>query len=197
MVVLGGSHEGTYSTVRGLCDANGGQSVGGINLDAHTDWKNKPEISSCTPFGKLLREGFLRGEGFTEIGLHSNLNTKQDIDVLHQQQAHVVPLAQVQKDGVAHYLSRALARATATGPAFVSFDIDGCAEAYVPAVSAPSADGFTPRQAVEAAFLAGQHERVRLFEEVELNLLYDRDNQMARLAAIIITAFLTGLAAGC
>jgi len=27
-VVLGGSHDSTYSTVRGLCDASGGQSVG-------------------------------------------------------------------------------------------------------------------------------------------------------------------------
>ena len=113
----------------------------------------------------------------------------------HQQSAHIVPLAHLQKDGMALYLSRALARATAISPAFVSFDIDGCAEAYAPAASAPSADGFTPRQAVEAAFLAGKNEQVRLFEVVELNPLYDRDNQTARLAATIITAFLTGVAA--
>ncbi len=94
------------------------------------------------------------------------------------------------------YLDRALTRATAVGPAFVSFDIDGVAEAYAPAVSAPSADGFTPRQAVEAAFLAGRHPGVPLFEVVELNPIYDRDNQTARLAATIITAFLTGVAAG-
>ena len=195
VVVLGGSHDGTYSTVRGLVDANDGQPLGGINLDAHADVKDKPEISSGTPFGKLLREGFLRGESFTEIGLHSNLNTKADIDFLHQQAAHIVPLAHVQKDGMDLYFRRALSRAIKVGPAFVSFDIDGCAEAYAPAVSAPSADGFTPRQAAEAAFLAGQHAPVRLFEMVELNPLYDRDNQTARLAATIITAFLTGVAA--
>ena len=194
VVVLGGSHDGTYSTVRGLCDASDGRPIGGINLDAHADVKDKPEISSGTPFGKLLQEGFLHGEKFTEIGLHSNLNTKADIDFLHQQAVHIVPLAHVQKDGMELYLSRALRRATTGSPAFVSFDIDGCAEAYAPAVSAPSADGFTPRQAVEAAFLAGQNEAVRLFEVVELNPLYDRDNQTARLAATIITAFLTGVA---
>ncbi len=195
VVVLGGSHDGTYSTVRGLFDASGGQAVGGLNFDAHADVKDRPEISSGTPFGKLLREGFLQGERFTEIGLHSNLNTREDIAFLHQQQAHIVPLAQVQQEGMALYASRALSRATQAGPAFVSFDIDGCAEAYAPAVSAPSADGFTPRQAVEAAFLAGQNEAVRLFEVVELNPHYDRDNQTARLAATIITAYLTGVAA--
>ena len=196
VVVLGGSHDGTYSTVRGLVDAHGGQPVGGINFDAHADVKDKPGvISSGTPFGKLLREGFVAGERFSEIGLHSNLNTKADIDFLHQQRAHIVPLAHVQQDGMPRYASRALSRATAAGPAFVSFDIDGCAEAYAPAVSAPSADGFTPRQAVEGAFLAGQNEAVRLFEVVELNPQFDRDNQTARLAATIIAAYLTGLAA--
>lgn len=195
VVVLGGSHDGTYSTVRGLFDAAGGQPVGGLNFDAHADVKDKPGlISSGTPFGKLLREGFLTGPRFSEIGLHSNLNTREDIDFLHQQQATIVPLAHVQKDGMALYASRALGRATGDGPAFVSFDIDSCAEAYAPAVSAPSADGFTPRQAVEAAFLAGQNAAVRLFEVVELNPLYDRDNQTARLAATIITAYLTGVA---
>ena len=195
VVVLGGSHDGTYSTVRGLCDASGGQPVGGLNFDAHADVKDKPVISSGTPFGKLLREGFLAGSRFTEIGLHSNLNTWEDIDFLHQQAAHIVPLAHVQKDGMEPFATRALQRATQAGSAFVSFDMDGCAEAYAPAVSAPSADGFTPRQAVEAAFLAGKQEQIRLFEVVELNPLYDRDNQTARLAATIITAFITGVAA--
>ncbi|WP_426061562.1 arginase family protein [Hymenobacter sp. B1770] len=195
VIVLGGSHDGSYSTVRGLFDASGGQAVGGINLDAHADVKDKPEISSGTPFGKLLREGFLAGAGFTELGLHSNLNTKEDIDFLHRQDAHIVPLAHVQKDGMELYLTRALSRAAKHKAAFVSFDIDGCAEAYAPAVSAPSADGFTPRQAVEAAWLAGKNEAVRLFEVVELNPVFDRDNQTARLAATIITAYLTGVAA--
>jgi formimidoylglutamase len=195
VVVLGGSHDGTYSTVRGLFEASGQQPVGGINLDAHADVKDKPGvISSGTPFGKLLRENLLAGPRFTEIGLHSNLNTKEDIDFLHARQATIVPLAHVQKDGMPLFMERALHRAAAGGPAFVSFDIDGCAEAYAPAVSAPSADGFTPRQAVEAALLAGRHPAVRLFEVVELNPVFDRDNQTARLAATIITAFLTGAA---
>ena len=181
--------------MRGLFDANDGQPVGGINFDAHADVKDKPGvISSGTAFGKLLREGYLQGDRLTKIGLHSNLNARKDIDFLHQQQAHIVPLAHVQKDGMEEYASRALSRATSAGPAFVSFDIGSCAEAFAPAVSAPNSEGFTPRQAVEAAFLAGQKEAVRLFEVVEQNPHYDRDNQTARLAATIITAYLTGVA---
>ena len=107
-----------------------------------------------------------------------------------------MPLAHVQQEGMALYMTRALGRATLAGPAFVSFDLDSCAEAYAPGVSAPSTDGFTPRQAAEATFLAGQNAQVRLFEVVELNPVYDRDQQTARLAATLIVAFLTGVAAG-
>ena len=53
--------------MRGLFDASGGQPVGGLNFDAHADVRNKSVISSGTPFGKLLREGFLAGPRFTEI----------------------------------------------------------------------------------------------------------------------------------
>lgn len=108
MVVLGGSLDGTYSTVRGLFDANDGQPVGSTNVDAHADVKDRLEISSGTPLGRLLRKGFLAGGRFTEIGLHSNLNTREDIEFLHQQQATIVPLAHVQQDGMALYASRAL-----------------------------------------------------------------------------------------
>ena len=110
VVVLGGSHDGTYSTVRGLADAAGGGPVGGLNLDAHADVKHRDDLGSGTPFGRLLREGWLAGERFTEIGLHSNLNTAADLDFLHQRRATVVPLAQVQADGLAYYASRALRR---------------------------------------------------------------------------------------
>ncbi|MBC6699210.1 arginase family protein [Hymenobacter puniceus] len=195
VVVLGGSHDGSYSTVRGLFDATGGQVVGGINLDAHADVKDRPVISSGTPFGRLLREGFLHGPHFTELGLHSNLNTWPDIEFLHQQQATIVPLAHVQTDGIPLYMSRALSRAAKSGACFVSFDVDSCAEAFAPAVSAPSADGFTPRQATEAAFLAGRQREVRLFEVMELNPVFDRDNQTTRLAATVLAAYLTGVAA--
>ncbi|RFP64665.1 hypothetical protein D0N36_12955 [Hymenobacter lapidiphilus] len=196
VVVLGGSHDGTYSTVRGLHAATGGQPLGGINLDAHADVKDRPGLlSSGTPFGNLLREGLVAGAGFTEIGLHSNLNMQADIDFLHQHQAHIVRLAQVQSDGMSGHMGRALARATAAGPAFVSFDIDCCAQAYAPGVSAPSADGLTPCQATEAAWLAGGAAGVRLFEVMELNPLFDRDQQTARLAATVVAAYLTGVAA--
>ncbi|QHJ06933.1 arginase family protein [Hymenobacter busanensis] len=194
VVVLGGSHDGTYSTVRGLFDATGQQPVGGINLDAHADVKHRADLGSGTPYGKLLREGVVAGSRFTEIGLHSNLNTFEDIDFLHQQQATIVPLAHVQQHGMPLFMERALHRAAA--PAFVSFDTDAVAQAFAPAVSAPSSDGLTPRQATEAAFLAGKQAGVRLFEVVEFNPVFDRDFMTARLAATIITAFLTGVAAG-
>ncbi|WBA42414.1 hypothetical protein [Hymenobacter canadensis] len=51
-------------------------------------------------------------------------------------------------------------------------------------------------RATEAAFLAGRQREVRLFEIMELNPVFYRDHQTARLAATVLTAYLTGVAAG-
>ncbi|WP_345122879.1 formimidoylglutamase [Hymenobacter antarcticus] len=201
VVVLGGSHDGTYSTVRGLYDACGGQPVGGINIDAHPDVKDRPDIGSGTPFGKLLREGFLAGEKFAEVGLHSNLTTGEDREFLREQQVKVVRRGEIHRgQSGAYWIHQLLKEVAQESPAFVSFDIDSVASAYAPGVSAPSSAGITPQDAILAAFAAGKftsilENPVRLFEVVELNPLYDRDNQTARLAATVITAFITGVAA--
>ena len=200
VVVLGGSHDGTYSTVRGLCDAGGGQPVGGINIDAHPDVKDRPDIGSGTPFGKLLREGFLAGDKFAELGLHSNLTTAEDREFLREQGVTVIHRAEIHRgQSGAYWVHKLLRKVAQDTSAFVSFDLDSVASAYAPGVSAPSSDGMTPQDAALIAFAAGKYSSarqkpVRLFEVVELNPLYDRDNQTARLAAATITAFLTGVA---
>ena len=199
VVVLGGSHDGTYSTVRGLCDAAGGRA-GGLNFDAHADVKDRADLGSGTPFGRLLREGFLAGENFAEVGLHSDLTTEEDWQFLRQQEVKVIRRRQVRRgQSGAYWAQKLLGGIAPDHPLFVSFDLDCVASAYAPAVSAPSAEGLTPQEAMQAAFGAGRFageagQRVRLFEVVELNPLYDRDNQTARLGASIITAFLAGVA---
>jgi len=187
--------------VRGLVDASGGQPASGLNFDAHPDVKDRPDIGSGTPFGKLLREGFLRGENFAELGLHSNLTTHADYAFLLEQKVKIVRLRDIHRSQSGMYWVRTLLRdkVPPDSPAFLSFDLDCIASAYAPGVSAPSAEGLVPDDAVWAAFGAGEFQgaegqQVRLFEVVELNPVFDRDNQTARLAATIITAYLTGVA---
>ncbi|NVO32175.1 arginase family protein [Hymenobacter lapidiphilus] len=201
VVVLGGSHDGTYSTVRGLFDATGQQPTGGLNIDAHADVKDRLDIGSGTPFGKLLREGFLAGENFAEVGLHSNLTTKEDQAFLRRHEVKVIRANQIHRgQNGAYWVSKLLQEVVRNRPVFVSFDIDCVASAYAPGVSAPSPLGLTPSNAVLAAFAAGKfrslsQQPVRLFEVVELNPFFDRDQQTARLAATIVAAYLTGVAA--
>ncbi|HET6370999.1 MAG TPA: arginase family protein, partial [Nitrospiria bacterium] len=78
--------------------------------------------------------------------------------------------------------------------AAVSSDLDAVAQAYAPGVSAPSPEGLTPEEAAQAALLAGEEPKVRYFDIMELNPIFDHDNRTARLAVAILHAFLCGVA---
>jgi arginase family enzyme len=77
----------------------------------------------------------------------------------------------------------------------VSFDLDGLDTAVAPGVSAlsPSSGGLQPQTWFTAARLAGTDVRCTSFDIVELNPTFDRDEQTARVAALTIWNFLSGL----
>jgi formiminoglutamase/guanidinobutyrase len=76
----------------------------------------------------------------------------------------------------------------------VSVDADAFRQADVPGSSAPSPFGLNGASWLFMAFQAGRDPHVRSLELVEVNPLFDRDNQTARWAAVGIRQFLVGLA---
>jgi formiminoglutamase/guanidinobutyrase len=77
---------------------------------------------------------------------------------------------------------------------FVSIDLDVFAAAYAPGVSAPGTEGLTAEEGRALAHAAGRAPKVRLFELMELSPPHDLDQRTARLAALLVCAFLSGLA---
>ena len=77
---------------------------------------------------------------------------------------------------------------------FVSIDLDVFAAAYAPGVSAPGTEGLTAEEGRALAYEAGRAAKVRLFELMELSPPHDTDNRTSRLAALLLHAFLAGVA---
>jgi formiminoglutamase len=75
-----------------------------------------------------------------------------------------------------------------------TFDIDAFDQTVAPGVSAPTADGLARELGYRAAYSAGVSSRVRSFDVSELNPEFDRDNQTARFAAMLVWHFVEGLA---
>ncbi|GAB1431359.1 hypothetical protein MASR2M18_21940 [Ignavibacteria bacterium] len=54
--------------------------------------------------------------------------------------------------------------------------------------------GFTAEEICRAAYIAGKNPAVRLIDIVEVNPNFDADNRTAKLAAIMMAQFISGLA---
>lgn len=178
VVCVGGGHDLTFAHVRALPGP-----LRGVNVDAHPDVRPVFEgrITSGSSFWLVHEE--LEVERFWEVGLQPAVCHREHIEYLADRRARIVPLAA--------FTLAAFEEALA-GAHFVSFDLDGVAQAFAPGVSAPNPDGFTPREALAMARLAGREHSVRVFDIMELNPRFDLDGRTARLAAAILLAFLHG-----
>ena len=205
-LVVGGGNDATFASVRALVEhvstERGGSAgatgaVGGINVDAHFDVREVVDgrVTSGTPFRKILDELGVRGEHFVELGAHAHVNSKAHRDYLIERGASIFPLGRLRAEGVEAVTRRALARlAASTDASFVSVDIDVFGAAFAPGVSAPGTHGLHPEEGRAIAFAAGADPNVRLFELMELNPRFDIDERTARLGAMLLCAFLAGLA---
>ena len=194
-ITLGGGHDLSFATIRALV-ASSDAPVGGINVDAHLDLRPVSDglITSGTPFRRALEElsGGFSGSRFVEMGMVGHSNAKVHCDYLKQLGGGLIPLAQLQAEGVETSMKAALQQ---TGEsAFFSIDIDAVQQAFAPGCSAPAPVGLMPDEVTNLAFLAGASPTIKLFDLMEVSPRFDSDGRTARLAAAILSYFFTGFA---
>lgn len=66
---------------------------------------------------------------------------------------------------------------------YLSIDLDGFSSAYAPGVSAPSPLGFSPELAFRIFDFLAKTGKLASMDIVELNPIFDNDNNTARLAS--------------
>jgi formimidoylglutamase len=184
---IGGGHDLTLPCIATLA-ARRGQPLGGVNLDAHLDVRER--VGSGMPFRRLISEGHVDARAFVELGLGRFANDEGDVEWARAQGATLVSL----DDVLAGAFSAAawLERALAPGAGFVSIDLDGIDASAAPGVSAPSPLGLRVEHAAQLAEAAGRDPRVLHFDVMELSPPYDHDGRTARVAAMVFLTFLAG-----
>jgi len=194
LIVLGGGHDLSYATIKALRQDG---SIGGMNIDAHFDVRPVVNgiVTSGTPFRRLLDEGLLWGGNFFEVGGQGHVNAVSHLEYLWSCDTEVYLLDHARKLGADSVFERFVLSMEKCDGLFVSLDVDSVAQAFAPGSSAPSPDGFSPTDVLRFAYLAGKEPRVRLFEIMEVNPVYDVDGRTARLAANIVIEFCHGFAA--
>lgn len=196
-IILGGGHDIAWPNGRAI--AKHDSNYGVMNIDAHPDVRplEGGKANSGTAFRQILenKENPLPTGALVEFGIQPFATGTFFTDFLRSKQARVMFYEEIREHGFSVSLHEALEglqhRARSL---YVSFDIDACASAYAPGVSAPATLGFTAEEMCHAASVAGKNPAVKLIDIVEMNPNFDMDNRTARLAAIMMARFLTELA---
>lgn len=188
-VVLGGGHEIAYGSFLGLAkyleDQFASTNVLVVNFDAHFDLRLAPRSNSGTPFRQIAELCAARGATFRYLcfGISELANTSalferaKSLGVEYRLDDEMRASA---FDGLRDTLQRRMADADKI---YLSIDLDVLPSGTAPGVSAPAARGV-PLEIVEdlvdEVLSSG---KLAIADIAELNPLFDRDNQTARIAA--------------
>jgi arginase len=201
-LVLGGDHSVALGTLVGLARRSGPGGV--IWVDAHGDL-NTPETSPTgNVHGMVLAAALgLAGPAFAQdgwtlpavepgrvalVGVRSLDAGERDL--LHELEAKVFTMSDVDRLGVERVMRDALAHVAGDGFVHVSFDMDVVDPEYAPGVGTPVLGGLSYREAHFAMELVAEAGIAQSLEVVEVNPILDTENKTARLAVELVASAL-------
>lgn len=195
-IVLGGGHDITFPDF--VAFAKEKKSVGLINIDSHFDVREpSPQRTSGTSFRQVLDHSttLILPQNFVEVGIQPYANARTHYEYLLDRGSTVFTLREIQERGVDKIVSVSYEIAgKLTEAVFVSFDLDVVRGSDAPGVSASSPSGLAAEEFLKIARYVGLQRKTQMIDIVELNPKYDVDSRTAKLAALTILNFLTGVA---
>ena len=194
-LVIGGDHSITLPVLRALAKQHG--PLGLVQFDAHIDtWDEYfgGRYFHGTPFRRAIEEGLVVGRRFIQVGIRGPMYGEDDFDFHREHGITMIDIDQVKDRGIPSVVADI--RRIVTGPAYMTFDIDGVDPAFAPGTGTPEVGGLTSHEAQRLVRgLAG----LSLVggDIVEVSPLFDGPGQItAVLAANLAFEFLCSLAAG-
>ena len=194
-IVLGGGHETAYGHYLGYVGAE--RPVAILNLDAHLDVR--PTHAGLGHSGSPFRQARehpthpLPGDRYVCLGAQP-FAVSRDHQKYVEDSGGVIRWCPEVHGQLEPVFREECDRLAASGcSVYVTFDSDVVRQADVPGVSAPNPLGLSGVEVAACAAAAGSCSAVSSFDLVEINPSFDRDDQSARWAAVVIWHFLAGL----
>jgi agmatinase len=192
-IVVGGDHSITLPVLRALARRHGPLAV--VQFDAHIDtWDEYfgGKYFHGTPFRRAIEEGIVDGARFIQVGIRGPMYGESDLDFHREHGITMIDIDQVKDRGIAAVVEHI--RRIATGPAYVTFDIDAVDPAFAPGTGTPEVGGLNSHDAQRLVRgLAG----LKLIgaDVVEVSPLYDGPGQITSvLAANLLFELLCAMA---
>lgn len=200
-IAIGGGHDLTFPFVRAV--ATKFPKLAGLYFDAHLDVRETP--GSGMPFRRLIEDCGV--SPLHLVGFRPLVNSREHLAWFLAHGGHLYSvgarppvvgaslLATQSRVAQSRAVASKLAPTKRLPPAknlFVSFDLDVLDAAHAPGVSTLNPAGLTVREAEAWVHSCGADPRVRCFDLMELNPVFDRDGRTARVAAHLFLTFLHG-----
>jgi agmatinase len=143
----GGDHSMTLPILKALGKDAAGKDrpLGMVHIDAHADTSGAYEGTKFHhggPFREAVLAGVLDPERVIQIGLRGGGTWLNEFSAA----SGMTTIAMHEVDAMGLPAVIAKARAVATGPVYLSFDIDSIDPGYAPGTGTPEVGGFTPRE---------------------------------------------------
>jgi agmatinase len=193
-VLLGGDHYCTFPAFRGFTEGSDADTVGLVQIDAHTD-----TVSESAVFGEhfhgsstnLIAESeHTAYEHVSQVGIRGYESPKF-FEFADETGLSLYTMADIHEHGVRAVIEDAVAAAAAdTDAIYVTFDIDGIDPSVAPGTGTPVPGGLSATDALTVMQVLGAHDAVGAIDMMEVAPRYDPTEGTHRLAAYLLITLL-------
>lgn len=199
VLVLGGGNDISYPDGCAMADVFGPDWWIGINIDAQLDVRLAEERNSGTPYRQLLDEKLLRPDYFYEVGYQSHFASPVYYEYIRSLGVNRISLELLRSRTEVDLELRENIRQKFIGQSsslntFFGFDLDALRSADAPGTSAPSPLGLRAGEFIQLVKYAASLANTKIIEFTEVNPKFDVDDRTAKLVAIGMHRFCTGVA---
>jgi agmatinase len=197
-IVLGGDHSITYPSCAAVVRAVHPRTVGLIHFDAHADTATEVYgslVSHGTPMRNLIREGWVDGKNFVQLGLRGYWPEKETFDWMIEQGMRWHRMTEMEERGSEAVIADAIVEAL-DGPdcIYLSIDVDVVDPGGAPGTGTPEPGGMLPRELLRAVRQIVSAVDLVGMDVVEVSPPYDSAEVTATLAHRCVLEAISALA---
>jgi len=193
-VLIGGDHYCTVPAVRGFAEGAGHDTVGLVQIDAHSDTVAESPLygehfhgSSTHEIGTAPHSGF---EHVSQVGIRG-YEGPEYFEFVEESGLSLFTIRDVEQRGIRPVMEDAVAAAAEdTDAVYVTFDIDSVDPSVAPATGTPVPGGLSAAQALSVMEVLGAHDAVGAVDLMEVAPPYDQSDDTSRLAAALLVTLL-------
>lgn len=193
-VTLGGDHYCTAPAVRGFATGAGHETVGLVQIDAHTDTSTGSPIFDDEFHGSstalVADSQYSDYQHISQVGIRG-YESPNFFEFADETGLNLYTMSDVAEHGIRQVIQDAVtAAAEETDAVYVTYDIDGVDPAVAPGTGTPEPGGLSADEALAVVETLSCHDAVGAIDLMEVAPRFDESEGTQRLAAYLLVSFL-------